>query len=61
MASQSEIKRMVDVINALESKKTLYIVLGVLTFGLFYNSFFIVSEKERAIAIRATQSYSNCS
>ena len=34
------------------SKKTLYIVFGVLTFGLLYNSFFIVSEKERAIVFQ---------
>ena len=34
------------------SKKTLYLVLGVLTFGLLYNSFFIVSEKERAIVFQ---------
>ena len=34
------------------SKKTLYLVLGALTFGLLYNSFFIVSEKERAIVFR---------
>tara|TARA_B100001059_G_scaffold98817_1_gene98457 strand:+ start:7444 stop:8319 length:876 start_codon:yes stop_codon:yes gene_type:complete len=34
------------------SKKTLYLVLGALTFGLLYNSFFIVSEKERAIVFQ---------
>ena len=34
------------------SKKTLYLVFGVLTFGLLYNSFFIVSEKERAIVFQ---------
>ena len=34
------------------NKSTLYIVLGALTFGLLLNSFFIVSEKERAIVFQ---------
>tara|TARA_B100001057_G_scaffold476841_1_gene545346 strand:- start:203 stop:700 length:498 start_codon:yes stop_codon:yes gene_type:complete len=34
------------------NKSTLYIVLGALTFGLLVNSFFIVSEKERAIVFQ---------
>ena len=34
------------------NKSTLYLVLGALTFGLLVNSFFIVSEKERAIVFQ---------
>ena len=34
------------------NKSTLYVVLGALTFGLLVNSFFIVSEKERAIVFQ---------
>ena len=34
------------------NKSTLYLVLGALSFGLLINSFFIVSEKERAIVFQ---------
>ena len=34
------------------NKNTFYIIFGALTFGLFLNSFFIVSEKERAIVFQ---------
>ena len=34
------------------NKSTLYLVFGALTFGLLVNSFFIVSEKERAIVFQ---------
>ena len=34
------------------NKGTLYLIFGALTFGLLLNSFFIVSEKERAIVFQ---------
>ena len=34
------------------NKNTFYIIFGALTFGLLLNSFFIVSEKERAIVFQ---------
>ena len=34
------------------NKTTFYLIFGALTFGLLLNSFFIVSEKERAIVFQ---------
>ena len=42
------------------NKSTLYLVFGALTFGLLVNSFFIVSEKERAIVFQFGEAVRPC-